>query len=74
VADEGRSSNVLGGGPVTALAHLVAVLSGLPDAPRMEKGQVFTTGTLTRALPVAPGEVWEVRVDGVPFGPLRIAF
>jgi 2-oxo-3-hexenedioate decarboxylase len=74
VADEGRSSNVLGGGPVVALGHLAEVLAGLPGAPSMAAGQVFTTGTLTRALAVAPGESWEVRVDGVPLGPLRISF
>jgi 2-oxo-3-hexenedioate decarboxylase len=74
IADEGRSSNVLGGGPVVALAHLAEVLAGLPGAPPMAAGQVFTTGTLTRALPVAAGETWEVRVDGVPFDPLRVAF
>jgi 2-oxo-3-hexenedioate decarboxylase len=74
VADAGRSSNVLGGGPVVALAHLAEVLAGLNGAPPMAAGHVFTTGTLTRALPVAPGETWEVRVDGVPLGPMRIAF
>jgi 2-oxo-3-hexenedioate decarboxylase len=40
----------------------------------MAAGQVFTTGTLTRALPVAAGEEWEVQLDGAPLGPLRIAF
>jgi 2-oxo-3-hexenedioate decarboxylase len=74
VADEGRSSNVLGQGPVLALAHLAEALAGLPGAPPMAAGQVFTTGTLTRALPVSPGETWEARVDGVPLGPVRIAF
>jgi 2-oxo-3-hexenedioate decarboxylase len=74
VADEGRSSNVLGHGPVVALAHLAKAHAELPGAPPMTAGQVFTTGTLTRALPIAPGESWEVRVDGVPLGPLRISF
>jgi 2-oxo-3-hexenedioate decarboxylase len=74
VADEGRSSNVLGQGPVAALGHLADVLAALPGAPQMAAGQVFTTGTLTRALPVARGESWEVRVDGPPLAPLRLAF
>jgi 2-oxo-3-hexenedioate decarboxylase len=74
VADEGRSVNVLGGGPVAALAHLAEVLRGLPGAPGMAETQVFTTGTLTRALPVAPGESWEVRVQGLALDPVRIDF
>lgn len=74
VADEGRSSNVLGGGPVVALAHLAEVLRDLPGAPAIVPGHVFTTGTLTRALPVAPGESWEVRVEGLPLDPVRVVF
>jgi 2-oxo-3-hexenedioate decarboxylase len=74
VADEGRSANVLGGGPVAALAHLAEVLGTIPGAPAVAAGQVFTTGTLTRALPVAAGEVWEARLDGLPLGPLRVSF
>jgi 2-oxo-3-hexenedioate decarboxylase len=72
VADEGRSSNVLGGGPVLALAHLEEVLRALPGAPGIAAGQVFTTGTLTRALPVAAGETWEVRVEGLALGPMAL--
>ena len=73
VADTGRGANVLGGGPVAALAHLADLLARLPGAPAIAAGQVFTTGTLTRALPLSPGEVWEVRLDGLPLSPLRIA-
>jgi 2-oxo-3-hexenedioate decarboxylase len=72
VADEGRSSNVLGGGPVLALAHLEEALRAIPGAPGIAAGQVFTTGTLTRALPVAPGETWEARLEGLPLGPLEL--
>jgi 2-oxo-3-hexenedioate decarboxylase len=74
IADEGRSGNVLGGGPVVALAHLAELVGTLSGAPPVAAGQVFTTGTLTRALPVLPGETWEARLEGVPLGPLRIAF
>jgi 2-oxo-3-hexenedioate decarboxylase len=74
IADEGHGSNVLGGGPVAALAHLAEALDGLPGAPALAAGQVVTTGTLTRALPVAPGETWEAQLSGLPLGPLRVAF
>lgn len=74
VADEGRSGNVLGGGPVVALAHLAELVGTIPGAPPLAAGHVFTTGTLTRALPVSPGETWEAQLDGLPLGPLRIVF
>jgi 2-oxo-3-hexenedioate decarboxylase len=74
VADIGRSANVLGGGPMAALAHLGRAVGAIPGAPAIEAGHVFTTGTLTRALPVAAGETWEVQVEGLPFDPVRIAF
>jgi 2-oxo-3-hexenedioate decarboxylase len=74
IADEGWSTDVLGEGPVAALAHLAAVLETLPGAPPVVAGQVFTTGTLTRAFPVAVGERWEARAEGLPLGPLCIAF
>lgn len=74
VVDVGRSANVLGGGPMAALAHLGRAVGAIPGAPAIAEGHVFTTGTLTRALPVAPGETWEARVEGLPLDPVRIVF
>jgi 2-oxo-3-hexenedioate decarboxylase len=65
VVDEGVSSNVLGTGPLGALRHLVAVLAADAEAPPLRPGEIVSTGTLTRALPVAPGETWSTRLDGV---------
>lgn len=65
-ADRGVAGNVLGGGPLAALAHLVDVLANDADAPPFAAGAVVTTGTLTRALPVVPGERWRTRLAGLP--------
>ena len=46
--------------PATALAE--------PVGP----GMIVTTGTLTRAFPVAPGETWATRVEGVPLADIAL--
>lgn len=74
VADTGHSATVLGGGPVEALGHLGRLLAGLPGAPAAAAGQLFTTGTLTRALPVAPGQEWQARVEGLSLAPISLRF
>lgn len=73
--DRGRGANVLGGGPLAALAHLVATLAADPGAAPLAPGEVITTGTLTRAFPVAPGQTWrfETDLDGLPPLVLRLA-
>lgn len=74
VADRGVSSNVLGGGPLAALGCLADLLRGLPGAPAPGEGALVSTGTLTRALPIAAGETWEVGLDGLALGPARVEF
>jgi len=61
--DEGLGSNVLGS-PLMALAHFVEVLSKQPEAPPLEPGEIVTTGTITDAHPVAPGERWTTDLHG----------
>ena len=41
-----------------ALATLARVLAGQPQMPPLAAGEIVTTGTLTDAWPVAPGETW----------------
>ena len=73
VADRGGGRNVLGTGPLAALAHLVDVLANDPAAPPLAAGEVVTTGTLTDALPIASGEVWSLRLAGLPLPGLDLA-
>ncbi|WP_298952839.1 fumarylacetoacetate hydrolase family protein [uncultured Methylobacterium sp.] len=73
VADHGAAQAVLGG-PLHALAHLAAGLPGTPFGRGLEAGDVVTTGTLTRACPVAPGETWAASLDGLDLAPITLSF
>lgn len=73
-ADHGRAANVLGGGPLTALRHLLDVLAADPSAPGLEAGEIISTGTLTRALPTRPGETWRTALQGSPLPGAAITF
>jgi 2-keto-4-pentenoate hydratase len=57
LVDTGVGANVLGS-PALALAHLARVLATQPWAPPLAAGEVITTGTVTDAWPVAPGQTW----------------
>jgi 2-keto-4-pentenoate hydratase len=61
--DVGTGANVLDG-PVEALTHLVRVLASDPVNPPLRAGEIVTTGTLTRAFPVTPGERWSTEIAG----------
>lgn len=70
----GAGKDVLGG-PLRALDWLVELLDGEPHAPGLEPGEIVTTGTMTGALPVAPGETWEATVlSGALLGGLTLTF
>jgi 2-oxo-3-hexenedioate decarboxylase len=73
VVDSGRGANVLDG-PLTALRHLVALLADDPANPPLTAGEIVTTGSLTRALPVAAGERWSTEIRGLPIDGLAVAF
>jgi len=73
VADEGNARNVLGGGPLVALGHLAALVTHVPDAVPLKAGEIVTTGTLTRALPIVSGETWQASFDGLPLEAIEIA-
>ncbi|HEY6631728.1 MAG TPA: fumarylacetoacetate hydrolase family protein [Rhizobiaceae bacterium] len=61
--DTGSGANVLDG-PIQALAHLAAVLGKDRLNPPLRAGELVTTGTLTRAFPVLPGERWSTEIAG----------
>ncbi len=63
--DRGRAKNVLGGGPLTALRHFVRGLAEMPSERGLAPGDIVTTGTVTRAFPVAPGERWSTSIEGL---------
>ncbi len=71
--DSGVGSNVLGS-PLLALGTLTELLDRQPDAPPLEAGEIVSTGTLTDAHPVAPGERWRTDLHGFATRNLEIAF
>jgi 2-oxo-3-hexenedioate decarboxylase len=73
VIDRGRGEIVLGS-PLAALGHLVELLAKQPKAPPLAAGEIISTGTLTDAHPVAPGESWSTEIRGLPLAGLQLAF
>jgi 2-oxo-3-hexenedioate decarboxylase len=71
--DRGIGANVLDS-PLLALAYLVNVLAAQPRAPALAPGEVISTGTLTDAHPVAPGETWSTALEGLPLPGLTVRF
>jgi 2-keto-4-pentenoate hydratase len=71
--DRGNAANVLDG-PLAALRHLIGVLARDPVNPPLKAGEIVTTGTLTRAMPVKPGETWSTRLYGVPLDGIQLRF
>lgn len=71
--DRGRAENVLGS-PLSALRHLVQVLASDPVNPPLAAGEIVSTGTLTKAMPVAPGETWTATPMGIGLDPIRLRF
>ena len=63
VIDRGMGSNVLDS-PLLALAHLVDLLAAQSDFPPLCAGEIISTGTMTDAAPVAPGETWSTQFAG----------
>lgn len=73
LVDRGRAANVLDG-PLSALHHLVGLLARDPDNPPLQAGEIVTTGTLTRAIPVMPGESWQTRLRGIALDGIALRF
>ncbi|HEX2565266.1 MAG TPA: fumarylacetoacetate hydrolase family protein [Burkholderiales bacterium] len=73
LVDRGLGENVLGS-PLVALSHLVGVLSRQPSAQPLAAGEIITTGTLTDAHAIRPGETWRTELTGLPLRGLTVHF
>ena len=60
--------------PLNALRHLVELLANDPYNPPLRAGEVISTGTLTLAVPVKPGERWTTKATGIPLEEITIRF
>jgi 2-keto-4-pentenoate hydratase len=73
VVDRGVGANVLGS-PLESLGYLVELLARQRDAPPLAPGEVVTTGVLTDAHPVEPGQRWSTSLRGLPLPGLTVEF
>ena len=73
LVQRGGGSLVLGS-PLNALRHLIDLLAGDSRNPPLCAGEIISTGTLTLAMPVKPGECWTTRVLGIPLEEITIRF
>jgi 2-oxo-3-hexenedioate decarboxylase len=73
LAQRGGGSLVLGS-PLRALRHLVELLAKDPHNPPLRAGEVVSTGTLTLAMPIRPGERWTTKARGIPLEEISIQF
>jgi 2-oxo-3-hexenedioate decarboxylase len=71
--DRGRGDNVLGS-PVLALKHLIQLLAEDRLNPPLRAGEIVSTGTVTRAFPVNPGETWSTEINGLPLRGASLRF
>lgn len=75
--DSGQGAHVLDG-PLQALLHFLAELRAAPGAPDLVAGDVVTTGTITDAWGVEPGQTWSTRMSGPGLAgrlrPLTVSF
>ena len=60
--------------PLRALRHLVDLLANDPHNPPLYAGEIISTGTLTLAMPVKPGEPWTTTAVGIPLDEITIRF
>jgi 2-oxo-3-hexenedioate decarboxylase len=72
VVDRGISSVVLGS-PALALAHLAGCLDAQGVAS-LRAGDIITTGTITDAWPVGPGQTWRSDYGGLGIEGLVLTF
>jgi 2-oxo-3-hexenedioate decarboxylase len=71
--DRGIGANVLDS-PLNALSHFVMLLSKHPETQALEAGELVTTGVITDAHAVRPGETWRTLLKGLPLPGLTIEF
>ncbi len=70
---EGHASHVLGG-PLSALRFLIAEIGRFPINAPLGAGEIITTGTLTDAQPIRPGDTWSTELEGIPIKGIELRF
>ncbi|MEM0909166.1 MAG: fumarylacetoacetate hydrolase family protein [Pseudomonadota bacterium] len=70
--ETGRGENVMGG-PLNALRYLLEGIAVSADK-QLAAGDIITTGTLTDAWPLSPGERWTAQYIGTPLQSITASF
>jgi 2-oxo-3-hexenedioate decarboxylase len=73
VRELGKGRNVLGN-PLRAVAHLMTALARQPESRPLHANEIVTTGTLTTAQTVRPGDTWQTTIQGIPLPGLTVTF
>lgn len=73
IVDQGRAGNVMDG-PLSAVRHLVDLLAADAGNANLAAGEIVTTGSLTKALPVAPGQRWSTALRDIELQGIEICF
>jgi len=68
--EEGSSATVLGN-PLNSILHLMQGLAA-EGRPPLEAGAIITTGTITAAYPMAPGQRWTTLLSGLDLPDLDV--
>ena len=71
--EEGTGANVLDG-PVSAVRYLHKSLAAIKNQVLLSSGNIITTGTMTDAKPVFPGEKWTGKFEGIIESDLSVEF
>jgi 2-oxo-3-hexenedioate decarboxylase len=73
LAAEGAGKNVLES-PALSLGNVAATIARQPEAAPLAAGEVITSGTLTEAQFIKPGEEWNAELSGLELPPLTVKF
>ncbi len=71
--ETGKGANVLGN-PLSAVVHLMQVLASQSPHQPLQANELVTTGTVTSAYSVQPGQTWQTVLKGIALSGLSVAF
>ena len=71
--ETGQGANVLGN-PLAAVQHLMQVITAQSPQQSLQANELITTGTVTSAYSVQPGQTWQTTLQGIELAGLSVAF
>lgn len=71
--ETGKGANVLGN-PLQAVVYLMQVLANQSPHQALQGDEIVTTGTVTSAYNLQPGQTWQTALEGIGLPGLSVAF